>query len=975
MNGEIICVGTELLLGDIVNTNAQYLSRELAAMGISVFGQSTVGDNAARLKKVLGMAVARSQIVIITGGLGPTKDDLTKETVAQAVGLPLEEDAESLRRIEAYFRRVGRPMGETNRKQALKPHGAVVFPNDRGTAPGYAISAGEQCIILLPGPPDELRPMFETYVKPYLAQYETGTIVSHTLRVFGLGESAAAERLADLLDGANPTVAPYAKTGEVELRVTASAADRQTADEMCRPVMEEIRRRLDGCIYGVDKDSLQQVVVEGLRQKGIKAATAESCTAGLLSKRLTEEPGSSSVFEMGITAYADSVKINALGVDPALIEQYGAVSAQTAAAMAGGIREISGAHVGLSITGVAGPEPSEGKPVGLVYIALADEKQVYVRRLMAGRAEGEREKIRSMAASAALDLLRRWLENPDMPGSAPYVEPEAVNGGRGAALAAAGILAAGEAVVLDALPGSALPPVEARPVSHAEQIMNEIRQNLNQEEYGEEPSAEELFSSAGADDPAAKLAAREPETSGLEENTILYVSDYEEDYHPGQKAGIEKKLPWYSRMRRYLFPCKGDSAGEVIRKIIFLVAAVCLIGSGVYLGVYFYTGHQQLQSQGETRKLYDPANNDIGADGIYKKFYPLLEQNSDTIGWMSIPNANVDNPVVKTPEDYDTLEPFYLKHAFDKTSSRYGALFVDRYTNVTFQRQSQNIVVYGHHMRDGSMFGSVKKYRQLDFYKENPIIEFDTLYRKGTYKIFSVFIVNTIPESDNGFVFEYRYSDFDNQEDFMQMVEQMQIRSIINAPVDVLPGDELLTLSTCTYEFDDARLVVVARKVREGESASVDVGAATLNPKPLYPQIWYDKKGGTRPDVTSIHQKTYSSPSITARPASSDPSGASQGTSTSRPSTNSQPAATSRPKVPTDTPTSVPPATDPPVTKPPVSEPEPPVTAPPVTEPPTTEPDTPTEPPVTDPPATDPPVTDPPAVDPPDQGGGDEPAE
>lgn len=961
MNGEIICVGTELLLGDIVNTNAQYLSRELAAMGISVFGQSTVGDNAARLKKALGTAVARSQIVIITGGLGPTKDDLTKETVAAAVGLPLEEDAESLRRIEAYFQRVGRPMGETNRKQALKPRGAVVFPNDQGTAPGYAISAGDQCIILLPGPPDELKPMFENYVKPYLARYENGVIVSHTLRVFGLGESAAAERISDLLDGANPTVAPYAKTGEVELRVTASAADRQTADEMCRPVMEEIRRRLDGCIYGVDKDSLQQVVVEGLRQKGMKAATAESCTAGLLSKRLTEEPGSSAVFEMGLTAYANSVKINALGVDPALIEQYGAVSPQTAAAMAGGIREISGAHVGLSVTGVAGPEPSEGKPVGLVYIALADEKQVYVRKLMAGRAQGEREKIRSVAASAALDLLRRWLENPDMPGAAPYVEPTAVNGGRGAALAAAGVLAAGEGVVRNALPGADLPEVQPRPMSHAEQLMAEIQQNLDREADGGDAPADDLYSSgAGPQEPAEQLPG-EPETSGAE-NNILYVSDYEEDYHPGQKAGVKKKLPWHTRLRRYLFPCKGDSAGEVIRKLIFLVAAACLIGSGIYLGVYFYTGHQQLQSQGETRKIYDPTNNEIGEDGIYKKFYPLLEQNSDTIGWMSIPGANVDNPVVKTPEDYDTLEPFYLKHAFDKSSSRYGALFVDRYTEVSPQRQSQNIVVYGHHMRDGTMFGSVKKYRQLDFYKENPTIEFDTLYRKGTYKVFSVFIVNTIPESDNGFVFEYRYSDFDNQQDFMQMVEQMQVRSIINTPVDVQPGDELLTLSTCTYEFDDARLVLVARKVREGESASVDVGAATLNPKPLYPQIWYDKKGGTPPDVTSIHQKTYSAPSITAKPTTSNKS-----TATSKGTATSQPATTSRPKVSVDDPVTQPPVTDVPVTEPPVTDV--PVTEPPVTEPPVTEPPE-TEPPVTEPPATEPPVTEPP-----DQGGGEPPAE
>ena len=959
MNGEIICVGTELLLGDIVNTNAQYLSRELAGMGIGVFGQTTVGDNAARLKKALGMAVARSQVVIITGGLGPTKDDLTKETVAAAIGLPLEEDAESLRRIEAYFQRVGRPMSETNKKQALKPRGAVVFPNDQGTAPGYAISAGDQSIILLPGPPDEMKPMFENYVKPYLARYGSGVIASHTLRVFGIGESAAAERISDLLDGANPTVAPYAKTGEVELRVTASAPSQSEADALCQPVVEEIHRRLDGCVYGIDKESLQQVVVEQLRAKGMKAATAESCTAGLLSKRITEEPGSSAVFEMGVTAYANSVKINALGVDPALIEEYGAVSPQTAAAMAGGIREISGAHIGVSITGVAGPEPSEGKPVGLVYIALADERQVYVRKLMAGREKGEREKIRQIAASAALDLMRRWLENPAMPGAAPYVEPPAVNGGRGAALAAAGMLTAGEGVVLNALAGADLPP--AAPVSRADRIIEEIQNRLNDQEIAEETVEEPEGIYSGASDRPEEGTAEQ----GRDSN-ILYVSDYEEDYHPDQKAGVQKKLPWYKRLGRYLFPCKGDSAGEVIRKIIFLLAAICLIGSAAYLAVYFYTGHQQLASQDQVRQAYDPTNTEIGPDGIYKKFYPLLEQNEDTIGWMSIPGANVDNPVVKTPETEYTADPFYLTHAFDKTKSRYGALFVDWFTTVDITRQSQNMVIYGHHMRDGTMFGSLKKYRKLDFYKENPLIEFDTLYRKGTYKIFSVFIVNTIPESDNGFVFEYRYSDFDNQDDFMQMVEQMQVRSIINTPVDVQPNDQIITLSTCTYEFDDARLVVVARKVRDGESAEVDVSKATLNPNPLYPQIWYDKRGGTKPDVTSIHQKSYSAPSITTRPSDASSKNTTSKTTTSKPSTTSKGSVASRPPTVTEPPTADPPDTEPQATEPSVTDP--PVTEPPVTDPPVTEPPA-TDPPVTEPPVTDPPATEPPATDPPAEGG------
>lgn len=414
MNAEIITVGTELLLGDILNSNSQFLSQQLAVFGIPVLHQSTVGDNNDRLRQELEQAMKRSDLIVLTGGLGPTPDDLTRETVSEALGLPLTLHEESYARIVEYFHTTGKEMTENNRKQAMLPAGCTVFPNDHGTAPGCAVERYGQHIILLPGPPRELIPMFSDYVAPYLSNLSGGTIFSHTIGVFGVPESAVAERLADLLAGANPTVAPYAKEGEVVLRVTARAADEEAARAMCEPVVTEIRQRLGINVYGVDSGSLQKAVVQLLLEKKMKIATAESCTAGLLSGRLTEVPGASSVFECGIAAYSAEIKHNLLGVPEEMIAAHGTVSPEVASAMAVGALKAGNASLGIGITGVAGPDPSEGKPVGTVYIALADEKRVWVKKIVAagldGGTDAGREHIRLLATSHALDLARRYLE-------------------------------------------------------------------------------------------------------------------------------------------------------------------------------------------------------------------------------------------------------------------------------------------------------------------------------------------------------------------------------------------------------------------------------------------------------------------------------------------------------------------------------------------------------------------------------------
>ncbi|MBD5646756.1 MAG: competence/damage-inducible protein A [Desulfovibrio sp.] len=423
MKAEIISVGTELLLGHTVNTDAAHVARELAAFGIDLEHVQTVGDNAARLEAALREALARSSLVICTGGLGPTEDDLTKETVARVAGRPLMEDAESLARLREYFGT--RPMGENQFKQALLPRGAEAFPNSVGTAPGCAVPVAEdKFVLLLPGPPSELLPMLEQSVRPFLGRRTGAVIVSAMIRTFGIGEGAAAERIRDLMQGGNPTAATYATEGEMFVRVTAKAADEAAAQALAAPLVRAVCERLGDVVYGVDVPSLEAVVVRGLAAVGLHLVTAESCTGGLLAKRITDQPGSSAVFETGLVTYANASKVRLLGVPEDMLAAHGAVSPQTAAFMAEGARLRQGGDLGLGITGIAGPDGgTPEKPVGLVYIALSAPDGVWLRVMRPqGRYLG-RSWTRRRAASHALDLVRRRLAG--LPLEAAYAKDAA----------------------------------------------------------------------------------------------------------------------------------------------------------------------------------------------------------------------------------------------------------------------------------------------------------------------------------------------------------------------------------------------------------------------------------------------------------------------------------------------------------------------------------------------------------------------
>lgn len=410
MTVEFVCVGTEILLGNIVNTNAAYLAKKCALLGLSCYHQSVVGDNEERLEETLRTALSRSDIVILSGGLGPTKDDLTKEVAAKVFEKELHEDAHTRQRIEEYFKnRKSRTVTENNWKQAMVPEGAIVVDNDNGTAPGIILEADGKTAILLPGPPNEIQPMFEKDIEPYLNKRQPEGIYSHMVKICGIGESRAETMVADLMDEqSNPTLAPYAKTGEVHFRVTAKAKDEKTAEKLMQPMIQELYKRFGDQIYTTEEAvTLEEAVVTLLKEKHMTVTTAESCTGGLTAGRLLNVSGASDVYKEGYVTYANEAKEKLLGVSHKTLETYGAVSPQTAHEMAEGAAKAAGSDAAVGITGIAGPGGgTPEKPVGLVYIGCSVNGNVRVEEF---HFQGNRSKNRDAAVVNALTILREEL--------------------------------------------------------------------------------------------------------------------------------------------------------------------------------------------------------------------------------------------------------------------------------------------------------------------------------------------------------------------------------------------------------------------------------------------------------------------------------------------------------------------------------------------------------------------------------------
>lgn len=405
---EILSVGTELLLGHITNTDARDISELLSKIGVNVRYHTVVGDNPERLAQCVEIAKGRADIIITTGGLGPTCDDLTKQILARCFGLKLVENTAERDGLYEYIR-TGKSFTPNNLSQALLPEGCTVFHNLWGTAPGCAFEAEGKIVLMLPGPPNECVPMFREYAVPYLRKLSEEQIVSHSVRIFGMGESAVDDLFADEMNAMrNPSMAPYAKECDCLLQITAKARSEEEAEKMMAPVIEHVKARLGDYVYGMDVECIEEAVLPLLKERGLTFAAAESCTGGDVARRITEIPGASAVFAGGCVTYTNEVKSRLLGIDRELIERNGAVSEPVARLMAERVRAVTGADIGLGVTGLAGPDGDGVHEVGTVFVSMAVEGQTFVRELHLGTFR-TRSFIRRMAGNHLYDMMRRWL--------------------------------------------------------------------------------------------------------------------------------------------------------------------------------------------------------------------------------------------------------------------------------------------------------------------------------------------------------------------------------------------------------------------------------------------------------------------------------------------------------------------------------------------------------------------------------------
>ena len=408
---ELISVGTEILLGNIVNTNSAYLSEKCALLGLNVYYQDVVGDNEGRMRNVICTALNRSDVVILTGGLGPTEDDITKEVTADLMGMPLEEDSHSRKQIDKYLKEYEkntpqRRITKNNYKQAMVPKGAIVLDNHNGTAPGLILEKKGKTAILLPGPPNEMKPMFEEYIVPYLQKNQPEIIVSQMVKISGIGESQVAEEIQDLIESqTNPTIAPYAKTGEVHLRVTASAENEKACKKLIKPVVKELKKRFGENVFATDESkTLEEAVIDLLKEKDLKLSLAESLTGGMIAQRIVNVSGASDVFGYGFVTYSNKAKHKCLGVKKSTLKEKGAVSAKCAREMAKGACKESGADISISVTGLAGPGGgTKETPVGTVFMGCCYEGRTIAKEF---HFTGNRMRIREQTTAHALAMLR-----------------------------------------------------------------------------------------------------------------------------------------------------------------------------------------------------------------------------------------------------------------------------------------------------------------------------------------------------------------------------------------------------------------------------------------------------------------------------------------------------------------------------------------------------------------------------------------
>lgn len=607
----------------------------------------------------------------------------------------------------------------------------------------------------------------------------SGCFATHSVNIAGLDRVEIIKKLGGLWTGNQKYLELSENGGCYSLEFTAYGSSDEECARKSGFATANIKNKLKGYAYALDGLPIAEYIVAKLKESHTVISTAESCTAGLVSAAVTDVSGASQIFEAGVVTYADEIKTDRLGVNAATIEKYGAVSAETAAEMAYRVRELAGSDIGLSVTGVAGPNPVENKPVGYVCFGLSDGERIWssVAEFNVDGCADVRKYVREHSVSVILNMLRRYVEND----------------------------------------------VEFFSFGSAVDEKLTVFDAFGNEHY----SLNYIPARSFADYDEAK-------TDNGGKNVYSRKSEEERSQKENRGKKRKAKKPLYKR----IFPCKGDKSLDVILKIVLIIAAIAFVSSVLYIGNYFYNSSNQQKIIDDAKSLITDTEKINSEDSTYAKFDKLVEQNNDFIGWLTVPGTNIDNPVYQTDND-----SYYINYNMNREKNSHGALFIGTDCAVSAELRSSNLIIYGHSMKDGTMFGTLKRYRKLDFYKQNPTLEFQTIYSpKETYKVFAVMVTNSTPEQDNGYVFDYTVPDFPNDSTFNAWVNDVKDRSFWDIPVDVEPTDKLITLSTCDYDFDGARLVVFARATRDGESSAVDTEKAVKNPAPKMPQGWYDAK-------------------------------------------------------------------------------------------------------------------------------------
>ncbi len=802
MNAEIICIAAELLPEEHSSFITAYISKKLFELGHRTTFETVCPPDKAEIESRLSTAFGRSDLIIILGGIEPETNSIAKTSLSSFAKIPLVASEEALASVKSYCSSIGVEPTPEQLSTSIILKGASVFKNELGLSVGLSVKTESAQVFLLPYAEGELTHMFEAFVAPALSPY--GISAAHTVNVVGLSEENI-ENMLSKLNGRSEYAINIERHGaEYAVRISAVADTKEKAEIICSKAVASVKFALGKSAYAVDSNGIQFETVKLLREKGLTVSTAESCTAGMVSEMLTDVGGSSEVFEYGISAYSNRIKTEILKVPEEVLNKYSAISYETAKAMATNVRALSGATLGIGITGNAGPTASENKPVGLVYVALADE-QTYIVKELHFPSDLGREEIRCAAAATALDLVRCYtLSYPDgMAGMMKYTpNPE--------------LIPSAKPEIIET-PTEPIFVVEKEPVEEAEK----------------EPSEN-----------------TEKETDVLPSFTMVFDRDTDEDFFDETMSEEYKFTKGFSIREpleniksksvgffKNLIPIKGDSPKKLALKIGFFVSLIVFITSATVLWTQLTGDEEQrdiiMQAQEKWHTTLAPETFDNT-----EAFEPFYEKNEDIKGWITIGGTKVDNPIYQTTDN-----DYYLTHNMYKEKSRYGALFFDYRCDLSLENPSQNLTVYGHEMKDGSMFGTLKNYKSLSQYKQNPTFTVSTPDKTNTYKIFSVMVVNAKPEDDNGYLFNYTTPSFSSQKAFLKWIDEARERSIISTDIDVAPRDKVITLVTCINDFDDARFVIMARLTRENESTHVASSTAALNPNPRYPKAWYDKRG------------------------------------------------------------------------------------------------------------------------------------